>query len=121
MVEMSLIMVAGAGLALIISGIVGGFMARMFVDGWGYARLENEINALRNKINSGLGVEAKAEKKIIKEERLAMAAADFAALKESGLSMPEIIKELAPKYIDIAPDILKMLGIKGGISGLLSM
>mgnify|MGYP003971096393 FL=1 len=118
---MSLIWIIAGFITLVISGSVGGFISRMLLDGIGYAKLDNRINALQNKINSGLGVTAKAEQKQLKDERMAQASADFMALKEEGKTNAEIMALLAPKYIDIAPDILKMFGVKGGIQGLLSM
>lgn len=121
MVELSFIWLIGGGIALIISGIVGGFLARIFLDSFGYSKLEAEMISLRNKINGNLGVEVKAEKQKLKDERLAMAIAEYVALKESGADNAQILKELAPKYIDIAPEVLKMMGVKGGFKGLLSM
>ena len=116
---MSFILVLGGGIVLVCAGLAGGFIARVFVDGFGYSKLEGEITSLRNKINGERGVEVRAEKQQIKDERLAQAMAEYLELKEQGLEMGVIIKLLAPKYIDIAPDVLKMLGVKGGIKGLL--
>jgi len=50
-----------------------------------------------------LGVSAKAEK----AGRMAMAEAEIGAALAAGKQPMEVLKELGPKYLDIAPDLLK--------------
>lgn len=101
-------------------GLAGGFIARMFVDGHGFARLEDEITSLRNTIRANKSVSAAEFRSAEKAARIGEAVQEYLALKEQGLEDKQILAKLAPKYLDLLPDVLKSLGISGnkGFGGL---
>jgi hypothetical protein len=102
-----------SGLA-IAGGLIGGFVARLIFDKWGFSNLERRLYSLENSIKGSVGVAARAEK----AERLTLAIAEGTKMVQEGKEVKEVIKELAIKYPDVALDIVKRLGKGGGLGGL---
>ena len=92
---------------------MGGFVAVLLVQGYGYANLANKLARIENKIASAQGVEVKAEK----GQRIQLALIEAAQIMKN----EEIPKEektkalmgLAAKYPDVALDLVKKVGVNG--------
>jgi len=93
-------------------GLVGGFLWRVLLDYGQVSDLIRRIESLENSIKGKRGVEARAEK----DERLNLALAEASLLMQQGKNLPEIAKELLPKYPDIAGKLAKDM-----MSGKLSL
>lgn len=117
---MDLIMVFSGFFVIFIGGLIGGFVSRIIFDTYFGSKIERELMSIRNKIASPLGVNARAEYSAEQSERLALATSDYLTLKEQGLSNSEILKELAPKYMDLVPLLLKQFGGKNALKSITS-
>lgn len=96
------------------AALLGGFLANMFYGFYGYSNLAGRLLSLENSIRGAKGVEARQGK----EERMGLAIAEGAAMMKKGKNPVDIIRELGPKYPDIALDLYKKFK-KGGLEGLL--
>jgi hypothetical protein len=98
---------------VILGAFVGGFVANMLIQGYGYANLNNKLVRLENKMNSGLGVEVKQEK----AQRMQSAMAEaMLIMKDEAIAKEDKTKALlglAGKYPDVAFDLVKKVGVKG--------
>jgi hypothetical protein len=103
-----LLVVGSAG----VGGVVGGFLWRLVMDIGALNNLLRRIESLENSIKGSKGAAARQRN----EERMSEAIAEGAALVQSGASIQEVAKQLAPKYPDIAGKLLKdMMGGKLGL------
>lgn len=98
---------------VLLGSFLGGFVASMVVQGYGYAQLDQKIENVRNKLYSGGGVVARQEK----AERLQGAMAEAVLImKDEGIPKEEKTKHLlalAGKYPDVAFDLVKKVGLNG--------
>lgn len=107
-----LVFLSGLIVALIGSA-VGGFIAVMVVQGYGYANLAGKMQRIENKMASGLGIEVKAEKASRLQEAMVKV---MAVMKDENVPKEEKSKALmsvAAEYPDVALDLVKKVGIKG--------
>ncbi len=98
-----------AGLCLLFSGVTSGLWSgilwqlRDFSLTRRVKSLEDELYSMQQTERSALGVKGKAEK----AGRIAMAEAEIGAALAAGKQPMDILKEIGPKYMDIAPDLIK--------------
>lgn len=109
---MDLIMLIFGCLVILIGSAVGGFIAVMVVEGYGYAKLHSRIYSLEQTGRSALGVEARQDKAARMSEAAAKA---VLIMKEEGEQSEKTKKliGLAVEYPDIALDLVKKVGLKG--------
>lgn len=100
-------------IAVVIGSAVGGFVAVLLVQGYGYTNLNFKLQRIENKIASAQGVEVKAEK----GQRMQAALIEAAQImKDENIPKEEKTKALmglAAKYPDVAMDLVKKVGING--------
>jgi len=110
---MDILTLIWVSILVLIGSFLGGFVASMVVQGYGYVNLENRISALNNKLYAGAGVGARQEK----AERINLAMADAMLIfKDENIPKEEKTKAmlaLAGKYPDVALDLVKQVGVKG--------
>jgi hypothetical protein len=101
-------------LLLVFAGsVLGGFLANLIYGYFGYHNLDSRLLSLENTIRGNKGVAVKAGK----EQRMAAAIAEGAAMLQQGHKPADILKALAPRYPDVAMDMVKKLA-KGEIPEL---
>lgn len=96
------------GAIVALSGFAGGAFMGWLVN-W---RLERKFENIKNSFAGAQGVTAKREISAEKQARIAQAIAEFADLKNQGMEMKDILLQLAPKYMDLAPELMQQFGIK---------
>ena len=94
-------------------GLVGGFLSGLVLQ-FRVASLEREVNRLYHLIAGEAGNVARVQK----NERMNAALVEAAALFKEGKKPEEILKELLPKYPDVALQ-LGQKGLKGKLGGIL--
>jgi hypothetical protein len=81
-----------------LGGFVGGFLWRMLLDYGQVSELIRRVESLENSIKGKKSVEVRKDR----DERINMALAEASLLMQEGKQLPDIAKELLPKYPDIA-------------------
>lgn len=105
------------GLITGLSGFVGGSFIGYLVN-W---RTLRELTSVRAAVYSKQGVAAAAQMSDDQQARMAQAVQEYLAMKEQGMDNKQIIMALAPKYMDLAPALMKQFGIKFNLKTLLGM
>ena len=104
-------------LLLVFGGsLVGGFLANLFYGFFGYSGLHNRLLSLENSIRGNKGVAVK----VGREQRMSAAIAEGAAMLKEGTAPLEVVKSLAPRYPDVAMELVKKIS-KGELGGLESL
>ena len=82
-------------------GLLGGALIQLFVNGWVLRRLTSLENSIKGRSGQFKNQE--------QTQRLMEALAEASELHKQGKKPEEILKELAPRYLDLAPLLLKNL------------
>lgn len=97
--------VVGVGYLLVLFGgaALGGFLANIFYGFYGFSSVSRRVLSLENGIRGRKAVEVKADK----EGRQAIALGEAAAMMKEGKLPIDVLKELGPKYPDVAMELFK--------------
>lgn len=90
-------------LLVFVGSVIGGFVAHMLVEGYGYANMEKRLYAVERAERGTLSADVRKGK----AERKQLALAEAIALHQSGVKPADIFKQLAPKYSDVALELVK--------------
>lgn len=110
---MDLIVMLGGAIVVFIGAVVGGFVAVLLVQGYGYANLNNKLVRIENKLASGLGVQAREEQSQEMQEVMLQAAQimkDESITKED---KPKALINLGLQHPKVAMQLLGKVGLKG--------
>jgi len=110
---MDLILMIFGSIVVLIGSAVGGFVAVLLVQGYGYTQLFNKLVRIENKMASGLGVQAKEEQN---EEMQSVMLEVAQIMKDDAIPKEDKTKHLlniAIQHPKIALSLAKKIGLKG--------